>query len=213
MASIDGRTRNPRGQGSRLREEVVDAAARLLERTGRDTSITLRAVAREAGVAPPSIYAHFDGPQEILGAVLSRALIDFASVLATAAEEVEPAREKLIARSLAYLRFVRTQPQRYRQLFERTVVDGVEEIFAPGSEVAAQCELAFGAFVALVARAQAEVPGADHDPVRHHPSEDAALLWAALHGYVVLKASNPDVPWPEADAPAVETLVGRICGV
>jgi AcrR family transcriptional regulator len=208
MPSVDGRQRNPRGQGTRLREEITDAAARLLERTGRDTSITLRAVAREAGVAPPSIYPHFASPAEILGAVISRALIGFATMLRTAAEDVEPAKEKLIERSLAYIRFAREQPHRYRLLFERTVLDSVDEVFHPGSDVMAQCELAFGAFTGVVAQAQAEAGLYDADP-----AADATLLWAALHGYIVLRASNPDVPWPDSDIAAVERLINRLCGI
>jgi AcrR family transcriptional regulator len=208
MPSGDERQRNPRGQGTRLREEITDAAARLLERTGRDSSITLRAVAREAGVAPPSIYPHFASPAEILGAVLSRALIAFATMLRTAAEDVEPAREKLIERSLAYIRFAREQPRRYRLLFERTALDSVDEVFQPGSDVIAQCEAAFGAFIGVVAQAQAEAGLHDAEP-----AADATLLWAALHGYIVLRASNPDVPWPDSDSTAVERLVNRLCGV
>ncbi len=208
MSSSGERRRNPRGEGARLREELVDAAARLLERTGRDTSITLRAVAREAGVAPPSIYPHFDGPGEILGAVLSRSLLEFAGVLRTAAEEVEPPRQRLVERSLAYLRFVREQPQRYRQLFERTVLDDVDDVFTPDSEIVTQCQQAFGAFTEVVARAQADAGVRDADP-----ATDAALLWAGLHGYIVLRASNPDIPWPESDAAATEQLVARLCRV
>ncbi|MGB7447887.1 MAG: hypothetical protein WA892_02050 [Ornithinimicrobium sp.] len=43
------RRRNPRGQGERLRDEIVQAAALLLDETGSSESITLRAVARRAG--------------------------------------------------------------------------------------------------------------------------------------------------------------------
>jgi AcrR family transcriptional regulator len=198
IESGDGRQRNPRGQGSRLREEIIDAASRLLERTGRDTSITLRAVAREAGVAAPSIYSHFDSPAEILGAVLSRALIGFATTLRTAAEDIEPARAKLIERSLAYIRF----------LFERTALDSVDEVLQPGSDVLAQCELAFGAFIGVVAQAQTEAGLQDAEP-----ATDATLLWAALHGYIVLRTSNPDVPWPDSDNIVVERLVNRLCDI
>jgi AcrR family transcriptional regulator len=208
IESGDGRQRNPRGQGSRLREEIIDAASRLLERTGRDTSITLRAVAREAGVAAPSIYSHFDSPAEILGAVLSRALIGFATTLRTAAEDIEPARAKLIERSLAYIRFAREQPRRYRFLFERTAPDSIDEVLQPGSDVLAQCELAFGAFIGVVAQAQTEAGLQDAEP-----ATDATLLWAALHGYIVLRTSNPDVPWPDSDNIVVERLINRLCNI
>ena len=58
-ATIRTRHRNPRGQGTRLSEDIVAGALALIERTGSAEAVTLRAVAREAGIAAPSIYAHF----------------------------------------------------------------------------------------------------------------------------------------------------------
>ena len=65
------RQRNARGQGARLTNEIVAAALSLIERTGSDEAVTLRAVAREVGIAAPSIYAHFaDRDAIIIAAVL-----------------------------------------------------------------------------------------------------------------------------------------------
>ena len=53
------RQRNPRGQGERLRDDIIEAASRLLADPAAPP-LTLRAVAREAGVAATSVYLHFD---------------------------------------------------------------------------------------------------------------------------------------------------------
>ena len=53
------RVRNPWGQGERLRLEILAAAARLLSELGGEQGLTIRGVARAAGIAPASIYQHF----------------------------------------------------------------------------------------------------------------------------------------------------------
>ncbi|MEK8172669.1 TetR-like C-terminal domain-containing protein [Streptomyces sp. M19] len=52
-ASTQPRVRNRRGQGGRLREEIVTAAVGLLDETGEESAITLRSVARRVGIAAP----------------------------------------------------------------------------------------------------------------------------------------------------------------
>src|SRR5260370_17153748 len=71
-AAVRKRHRNPRGQGARLTEDIVSGALALIERTGSAEAVTLRAVAREAGIAAPSIYAHFPDRGAVLLAVLPR---------------------------------------------------------------------------------------------------------------------------------------------
>src|SRR6266700_6738108 len=58
-AAVGRRQRNARGQGARLTQDIVSAALALIEREGSDEAVTLRAVAREIGIAAPSIYNHF----------------------------------------------------------------------------------------------------------------------------------------------------------
>ena len=60
-ASHPSRARNPRGQGARLKTEIIAAAVRLID---RGSPLTLRAVAREAGVSPAA-----DGEQVPVPAV------------------------------------------------------------------------------------------------------------------------------------------------
>ncbi|MET9265075.1 TetR/AcrR family transcriptional regulator [Amycolatopsis sp. NPDC004079] len=53
------RTRNRWGEGELLRGEILDAASRLLSELGGEDGLTIRGVARAAGIAPASIYQHF----------------------------------------------------------------------------------------------------------------------------------------------------------
>ena len=65
------RQRNPRGQGERLRDDIIEAASRLLADPA-SPPLTLRAVAREAGVAATSVYLHFDDIASLVLAVSAR---------------------------------------------------------------------------------------------------------------------------------------------
>lgn len=53
------RERNRRGQGTRLRAEILAGATQLLEDSGSEEAVTLRAIARQIGISAPSIYSHF----------------------------------------------------------------------------------------------------------------------------------------------------------
>jgi len=65
------RQRNPRGQGERLRDDIIEAASRLLADPAAPP-LTLRAVAREVGVAATSVYLHFDDIESLILAVADR---------------------------------------------------------------------------------------------------------------------------------------------
>src|SRR6516164_7110103 len=64
------RGRNRRGQGELLREEIVAAACRMLEELGDDQALSLRAVAREVGIAATSVYLHFADLEALVVAAL-----------------------------------------------------------------------------------------------------------------------------------------------
>ena len=69
MAPAKMRPRNPRGQGNRLRDEVVDAAAALIAENGPE-ALSLRAIARKAEITAPAIYRHFDDLDQVREAVV-----------------------------------------------------------------------------------------------------------------------------------------------
>ena len=72
------RRRNRRGQGGRLRQEIITAASQMIGETGDDAALTLRGVARRLGIAAPSLYRHFPAVDELKMAVVQRAFADFA---------------------------------------------------------------------------------------------------------------------------------------
>src|SRR5580704_5301116 len=100
------RQRNARGQGSRLTEDIVAGALALIERTGSDEAVTLRAVAREVGIAAPSIYAHFPDRDAVLMAVIARIFDELTKAIEQGQKSAgqDPA-GRLIAGCEAYVAF------------------------------------------------------------------------------------------------------------
>lgn len=79
------RPRNRRGEGGHLRADILAAATDLLDH-GDERSVTLRAVARKAGIAAPSIYPHFPGRPALMLAVVRAAFAELTGGLRAAVE-------------------------------------------------------------------------------------------------------------------------------
>jgi AcrR family transcriptional regulator len=118
-ASGRRRRRNPQGQGSRLRAELVAAADQILARTGDLEGLSLRAVAREVGIATPSIYLHFPDKSALVRAVLSARFVELGEAIRAAVVQATGPAEQLRAGCLTYCRFATEHPNAYRVLFGR----------------------------------------------------------------------------------------------
>jgi AcrR family transcriptional regulator len=190
------RERNRRGEGGKLRDDILAAATALLERTGNEEAVTLRAVAREVGISAPSIYSHFpDGREAIVEAVVDGAFADFNTAIEDASNAAIAAgagpRERVRAGCAAYLQFAAERPNRYKLLFERQHRIGGDI----GGDVPEVQITGFDLLVRSIQDCVAAGISASTDPAR-----DATAIWLALHGYATLPARLPMFPWPDADA-------------
>jgi AcrR family transcriptional regulator len=185
------RERNRRGEGGKLREDILAGAAGLLERTGNEEAVTLRAVAREVGISAPSIYAHFPDREAIVEAVVDGAFADFNAAVVEVVNAAIAAgagpREIVRAGCAAYLRFAAERPNRYKLLFERQHLIGGD---APDVQIEG-----FDLLVRSIQGCVAAGISASTDPAR-----DATAIWLALHGYATLPSRLPMFPWPEPEA-------------
>ncbi|MGD0067829.1 MAG: TetR/AcrR family transcriptional regulator [Streptosporangiaceae bacterium] len=214
--AVRKRSRNPRGQGTRLTEDIVSGALALIERTGSADAVTLRAVAREVGIAAPSIYAHFPDRDAVLMAVVVRMFGELAEAIARGQESAGPDPvDRLVAGCQAYVAFGLEHPARYRVLFSRQLPPAPDppapdpeapdpEAPDPGQPVPVgpdgrpQLEVGAEAFALLLAAIEACVTAgasASADVVA-----DATAVWVALHGTVSLHTALTHFPWPEPAA-------------
>src|ERR1700688_3951627 len=94
------RRRNPRGQGDRLREDMIGAASRLLADPAAPP-LTLRGVARAAGVAATSVYLHFEDTDALIIAVAERHISTLPEAQRTARDTAATPRDAVRAMALA----------------------------------------------------------------------------------------------------------------
>lgn len=173
-----------------LRADLIAAATRLLERAGSPDGVSLRAVAREAGVSAPAVYGHFTDLDALLDAALDEGFAALGAAVTEAVDRETDPTARLVAGCRAYVRAGLAAPGRYRAMFgARRVAGGAR---------------AFGLLVDGVGACVAAGRSGSRDP-----QADAHLLWMALHGMVTLRAAAPHVPWPAADTQLTQ-LVGRL---
>ncbi|MGW6008427.1 TetR/AcrR family transcriptional regulator [Streptomyces sp. NPDC055210] len=191
--AFPARAHNRRGEGGRLREEIIDAAAELLDETGEQNAVTLRSVARRVGIATPSIYPHFPDQPAIMLAVVQREFAGLESSLGAAVERAggDP-RQRLLAVCATYLDFAGRHPQRYRTMFgglwrprlgESSLTE--TDLVVLGASSLLMLIDALGDCVAAGAATSTDV------------SADATALWAGLHGLAHQRVVSPSFLWPE----------------
>ncbi len=100
-----------------LRRALIDAASRLLEAEG-PSALSLRAVAREAGVSPAAPYHHFKDKGELLDAVAHEGWTLLDQALAAAKAKAPSPREAMSELGVAYVCFARENPALYRVMYD-----------------------------------------------------------------------------------------------
>ncbi|VVJ20704.1 Transcriptional regulator [Amycolatopsis camponoti] len=179
---------NARGQGELLREEIVTAAARMLDELADDEALSLRAVAREVSIAATSVYLHFPDRDALVLAAMRRCHEELVGTGDAAAAEAPDPAAALRARILTQAAWAREHPGLYKVLHESKVH---RRLGMPFKEV-------------MVARTVDAVRACMDAGLA--PDGDAAIvaidLRTAVNGMLAQRINEPDLPWP----PAVEQV-------
>jgi AcrR family transcriptional regulator len=160
-------------QDDGLRDRLVDAGVDLVAGGGTAT-VSLREIARRAGVSHGAPRRYFPTHLELLSAVARRGFAALAEQLAQAAAgSPDDPRARLAALGRAYLNFAASNRGMYELMFRHDLLEsnrlGLREVSLP----------LFRMVTALVAAAQPPSPSAPPEVV-------AAALWASLHGIAQL---------------------------
>ncbi|GGW91249.1 TetR/AcrR family transcriptional regulator [Streptomyces chartreusis] len=174
------RRRAQRGDGARLRDELVEAAELLLDKAGED-AVTIRAVAQAVGVSLPAVYLHFGSRLELLHTVCLRVWGELGDWMGDADAASHDPLNALHQRSVAYVRFGLAHPVRYR-------------LVMTGPTTAASGQVASSCFRFLRGTVQQCV---EAGALRGDATALTRAIAAALHGAVALLIFQPPESWPE----------------
>lgn len=153
-----------------LRAALLAAGRQTLEANG-PASLSLRGLARSAGVAAPSVYNHFASLEALKLALAEEGFSEIGTALR--------GEQDLMAVGLAYLGFALRNPGLYRLMFG----EGYRDDSPEGAILRARRQAAFAPLMALVGR-----------------RETALHQWALVHGLasLVIDGQIPLGPDPEA---------------
>jgi AcrR family transcriptional regulator len=165
------RPRAPKGDGGRLREDILSASTMLLEHATVEPSV--RAIAQEVGVSPAAIYLHFPDKSTLLHEAASRKVAGALDDLRSDAD--------LSTVVGTLLTIARNAPVAYRLAFLSSPNKGGR---GPRPVYAA-----YNAVRTAVAR---NAPAVDVDLL-------SAAVVGATTGFTTLDLADPVGPWPSLD--------------
>jgi AcrR family transcriptional regulator len=116
---------------SAARDSIIDAAWALVRDEGL-AALSMRGLAKGAGITTPTVYAYFESKNAIYDAMFGRAATEFTERMSEPYRSEEP-REVLAEGVRRFVEFCTSDIARYQLLFQRTI-PGFEpsaEAFAP----------------------------------------------------------------------------------
>jgi AcrR family transcriptional regulator len=174
------RTRELGAATGDLRARVLSASIELIEAEGL-AALSLREVARRAGVSHQAPYNHFADREAILGAIAEQGFVLLGERMARARKPGAAPHENIAAIGRAYVEFAVEHPAHFRVMFRPELVD-IEN--CPGAKQ--EGDRAFH----IVSEVVHEVVLAGLPPV---PSEEAivTMCWSLAHGLACLILDGP----------------------
>lgn len=180
------RNRARKGDGPKLRGEILDAAEALLVEKGVPDAVSMRAIARRIGVSPPAIYLHFVDKDELFFHCCNRRVGELLERLTLAAAEHDGVVDKLQAVGRAYVAYGLDHGELYKVMFLGPVPDSLDPDLVPMLPGPTALALATNLVVEGVARKELRP---DLDPVA-----TAVSLWSAVHGLVLVLLAQHRIP-------------------
>ncbi|MFC7977990.1 TetR/AcrR family transcriptional regulator [Streptomyces cinereoruber] len=179
-----------------LRAACLRAARELLEEDG-SAGLSLRAVARRAGVSATAPYRHYADREALVSAVAAEGYRELAEHL-TAAHPAPSTPDDLAAVAMAYVRFALEHPALFRAMFA--------EPCDPTSEERVAATAAISEYVRSIVR--------DAFPGTGDTDALATTVWALVHGLAFLHLDGKlDTSTPEVVADQVRASVSALFAV
>lgn len=182
-----------------LRSALVEAAARMLETEGPE-ALSLRALARTAGVSQAAPYNHFESRGHLLATLAEAGFRELEATQRAAADAAASPEEAVRSLGTAYVRFARAAPQRYRLMFGAGVAD-----WHAWPDVAHAKHASYQPIQDMLAALSADADA-------RQLANRALAAWALVHGLAMLGIDGA-LQEEEAGAQDPDTLVADAIGL
>lgn len=169
-----------------LKSRLIEAAHAMI-RSGESGTLSLRAVARQAGVSEAAPYTWFKGKAELMAHVAALGFAALEARLAAGAQETDPV-EALCAMGRAYLDFAEDEPALYALMFSDEV--GLDRTASAYQSASAACFER----VSLAASRCARVA-----PDSETGQKAALAAWSLVHGLAQLPLERKTRTFSPAD--------------
>ena len=170
------KTETPYHHGA-LRDALLQAAERVLERDGL-AGLTLRAVAREAGVSHAAPTHHFGDLTGLLSELAAVGFRQFNAAMAASCDAATTPLEAALARPKAYVAYAQAHPGMYSIMFRTERLD----YSRPSLHAAAEASFA-GLANAVGMMRQEQISG---DALTLNQGAAIARAWSMVHGFTTL---------------------------
>lgn len=163
-----------------LKNALIRAGIEILSREGMQ-ALSLRKVAKRAGVSHTAPYAHFADKQALIAAIAAEGYKKlYQQLITTAQRPQDNPLTRLMATAHAYLQFALGESDHFKITFS-----GVVEAEQNYPEFVEQSKRCFALLVGLVADCQATglFVGGDTQLI-------AVSIWSCIHGFVQLLLGN-----------------------
>lgn len=156
------------------KEKILEAASRLFLQGG-SAALSVRAIAKAAGVSTIGIYSHFEGKQGILDALYIEGFEAVERAMSVSGLGLSPVEATLLAAN-NYLDLAESRRAHYNLIFGES-----DSSYDPGPDARLAGAAAFEKNVALAANL---LP---NNASRHDQEFAAMQVWSVLHGAVALQ--------------------------
>ncbi|MCP3401232.1 TetR/AcrR family transcriptional regulator [Bradyrhizobium sp. CCGB20] len=160
-----------------LREALLQAAERVLERDGL-SGLTLRAVAREAGVSHAAPTHHFGDLTGLLSELAAVGFRQFNAAMASSCDAATTPLARALARPKAYVAYAQAHPGMYGIMFRTERLD----YSRPSLHEAAEASFA-GLANAIGMMRQEQI---SEDALTLNQGAAIARAWSMVHGFTML---------------------------
>ena len=183
-----------------LRETLVDLAHRQLASEGAE-SISLRALARAAGVSEGAPYRHFKTKTCLFAAMVYRGFVDLRkSLLEVTARHPDDVEKRFVELGLAYIRWATGNPAMYQLFFDSSIVD-----IRDYPEVQDAGEASYAVMLDCIA------DGIEQGVFVDRPLHElGTYAWALVHGASSLICSKSNMTPPPGDRKVVQSMTHLI---